>query len=181
VTASLEGDVPPDIDLSLTTQAGVLLESSDGLSSSELVEGGCLDPGTYLLRVHSIDAEPAGAYALELQLPACDAGGGGDCCMAHAGPGCDDATVQACVCATDSFCCEDTWDALCAGAAGSECGACGGMMGTHDCCTAHAGAGCTDATIEACVCAADPFCCSTEWDAMCVSGVGTHGCGTCPA
>jgi hypothetical protein len=55
------------------------------------------------------------------------------------------------------------------------------MMGTHDCCTAHAGAGCTDATIEACVCAADPFCCSTEWDAMCVSGVGTHGCGTCPA
>jgi Bacterial pre-peptidase C-terminal domain len=127
VTVSLTGDVPPDIDLSLTTAAGVLLDASEGFMSSELVEPACLDPGTYLVRVYSIDADPPGAYALELQQQACDGGGGGgDCCVAGDGPGCD------------------------------------------------------DPTIEACVCGADPFCCDQEWDAMCVAGVETHACGTCP-
>lgn len=181
LVASLEGDVPPDLDLSLTTATGVLLDSSDGLSSSEEVEGACLDPGTVLLRVHSIDADPAGAYALALQLSPCEAMGGGDCCMAHAGPGCDDATVQACVCDLDAFCCDSGWDDLCVGVAGNSCGACGGTMGAEDgCCAAHATPGCSDAGVEACVCAADAYCCSTQWDATCVDEVGTEGCGSCP-
>lgn len=181
VVATLEGDVPPDLDLSLTTATGVLLDSSDGLSSSEQVEGACLDPGTVLLRVHSIDAEPGGAYALELQLSPCEATGGGDCCTAHAGPGCDDATVQACVCDLDAFCCDSGWDDLCVGIAGQSCGACGGTMGAEDgCCAAHATPGCSDAGVEACVCAADAYCCSTQWDATCVEEVGTEGCGSCP-
>lgn len=181
VTVSLDGDAPPDLDLSLTTAAGVLLDASEGLTSSEEVTAACLDQGTYLVRVYSIDAAPSGAYGLVLDRQACEAGGG-DCCAAGDGPGCDDATVEACVCALDSFCCDTQWDDLCVTKATNDCGACGGAMGTGDgCCDAHATAGCSDPAIETCVCAADPFCCSTEWDAMCVSGVGTHACGSCPA
>jgi hypothetical protein len=179
VTASLEGDVPPDMDLSLTTEAGVLLESSDGLSSSELVEGACLDPGTYLLRVYSIDSEPVGSYTLDLQLADCGGGGGGDCCVDNDGLGCNDPVVQACVCALDDYCCATEWDNVCAGLASSDCEACGG--GTQDdCCTAHATPGCADATIETCVCAVDAFCCDMQWDATCVSGVADNACGSCP-
>jgi hypothetical protein len=123
VIASLEGDVPPDLDLSLTTEAGVLLDASEGLSSSEQVEGACLDPGSYLLRVYSIDAEPAGAYALELQLSACE--DGDECCAVHTAAGCSDAAVEACVCATDPFCCRTEWDATCVDEVGTlSCGSC---------------------------------------------------------
>jgi hypothetical protein len=181
LVASLEGDAPPDLDLSLVTEDGVLVQASEGLSSSEMVEAACLDPGAYLVRVYSIDAEPAGAYALDLQLSACGGGGGGgDCCMAHAAPGCDDAAVQACVCDLDMFCCESEWDMLCAGSAGSDCDACGGTMAMDDgCCAAHATPGCSDATVQACVCAADPYCCNTQWDATCVGEVESEGCGSC--
>jgi len=48
--------------------------------------------------------------------------GGSNCCFAHAGPGCDDATCQGIVCAADAFCCDVEWDGLCAGAAASMCG-----------------------------------------------------------
>jgi hypothetical protein len=37
-----------------------------------------------------------------------------------------------------------------------------------NCCMPHGGTGCEVSEVEACVCAADPFCCSDEWDAMCV-------------
>jgi len=124
VTASLEGDVPPDLDLSLTTAVGVLLDASEGLSSSELVEGACLEPGTYLVRVYSIDAEPAGEYVLELELSAC-MGDDDGCCVAHAAAGCSDAAVETCVCAVDPFCCSTQWDATCVDEVASEsCGAC---------------------------------------------------------
>ena len=45
-----------------------------------------------------------------------------NCCVAHAGPGCDDATCQATVCAVDPFCCNVEWDGICAGEAQSMCG-----------------------------------------------------------
>lgn len=43
------------------------------------------------------------------------------------------------------------------------CGCSGG-----DCCTPSVGVGCTDAACCECVCALDPFCCSTQWDGLCV-------------
>ena len=55
---------------------------------------------------------------------------------------------------------------------------CAGGPATHDCCETGA-AGCDDATVEACVCAQDSFCCSTEWDAQCVAEVDSFGCGDC--
>ena len=41
-------------------------------------------------------------------------GGTGDCCVLSDTPGCSDPAVESCVCAHDSYCCDDIWDALCA-------------------------------------------------------------------
>jgi hypothetical protein len=54
-------------------------------------------------------------------------------------------------------------------------GCCGA---THACCETGS-AGCADSAVAACVCAQDPFCCATEWDAQCVAEVAKFGCGTC--
>lgn len=59
-----------------------------------------------------------------------------------------------------------------------------GTTGTADadCCLPHATPGCNDATIQACVCAQDDFCCGAErgtWDATCVNEVNQFGCGMC--
>jgi hypothetical protein len=48
-----------------------------------------------------------------------------------------------------------------------------------DCCSTHEGAGCSQPSIEDCVCDDDPYCCDTAWDTVCVGKVGTLGCGTC--
>ncbi len=39
--------------------------------------------------------------------------------------------------------------------------------------------GCTDAVVEACVCAQAPSCCTNNWDELCVVLVEFLGCGTC--
>jgi hypothetical protein len=49
---------------------------------------------------------------------------------------------------------------------------------THDCCETG-GPGCDDPAVQACVCAIDPFCCTTAWDEQCVAEVDSFGCGTC--
>ena len=96
---------------------------------------------------------------------------GGDCCSPHGGTGCDVASCQACVCGSDSTCCNMIWDATCVAEASSDCLAdcpCtapptetpaptptpGG-----DCCSAHAGGQCDDNACEACVCGVDAECC----------------------
>jgi len=50
--------------------------------------------------------------------------------------------------------------------------------GGHPCCT-PGGPGCSDGAVASCVCATDPFCCETEWDAQCVAEVSQLGCGSC--
>lgn len=100
-----------------------------------------------------------------------------------------------------AFCCETVWDDVCVDEVDSfGCGTCGapaicgdgvcqpsedcafcatdcGPCG--DCCFANTVPGCADATIEACVCAADSFCCDVVWDGICVEEVSSLGCGTC--
>lgn len=57
----------------------------------------------------------------------------GDCCDPDNGtPGCDDAAVEACTCALDSFCCDVEWDGICVDQATADCNACGGAGGTTD-------------------------------------------------
>lgn len=48
-----------------------------------------------------------------------------------------------------------------------------------DCCEPSRGTGCGDPTIEACVCAVDPRCCTDGWDALCVDHVEELACGAC--
>ncbi len=180
VTVSLSGANPPDMDLALTNQAGVLIKSSSGLDSEEQLTTTCLQPGTYLIRAYTVDSSGSGSYDVTWSANAgpCGGGGGGggDCCVDNNSPGCDDPTVQACVCGMDAFCCDTEWDNTCAGLAANSCSACGGGGGDEDCCTAHMTGGCDDSGIEACVCAIDAFCCDMQWDMMCVTQVGTTLC-----
>lgn len=90
------------------------------------------------------------------------------CCSTSLSPGCTDAVTEACVCGLDDYCCSTEWDATCVSEA-ADCGApCMGGGGGGDCCQAVGNIGCSDATIESCVCSFDDYCCSFEWDDTCV-------------
>ena len=108
---------------------------------------------------------------------------------------CDPCATQ--ICATDPYCCATTWDDICTGEVSSVCGetcssgdaGSGGDGGTVDagtpgcdhgiCATGDA----LDASCDPCastICASDSYCCSTAWDAICLSEV-TSICGqSCP-
>jgi hypothetical protein len=108
---------------------------------------------------------------------------GGPCCEIHAGPGCDDAVCEDCVCGRDPVCCMHGpigWDAACAGTqtvlCPDECGCSITPAPTPTpggpCCTARdpevGGTGCDVPECEACVCGRDEACCNNVWDATCV-------------
>jgi hypothetical protein len=101
-----------------------------------------------------------------------------DCC-AQGSAGCTDAIVEACVCATDGYCCDIAWDIACVALATSDCGAgCSGVpaCGASDagsCATAHATAFCADAACCLAVCSVDAFCCESSWDELCVLEAGS--------
>lgn len=81
---------------------------------------------TVLVNVDSVDG--AGSYVLTIDLvdpleeipDATDLG----CCAAHDDVGCDDVTVQNCVCRIDAGCCSEAWAEQCAGIAILDCGGC---------------------------------------------------------
>lgn len=122
-----------------------------------------------------------------------------DCCMAGAGPGCNDATIESCVCTEIAFCCDTGWEEVCASAVEAlGCGHCGGSgdtgvppppgetgepppppPGGGDCCLDNGTPGCDDAAVESCVCMQDAYCCDTAWDQVCVDGVAEFMCGDC--
>lgn len=58
-------------------------------------------------------------------------------------------------------------------------GSASGETGGASCCAAQDEPGCGDAGVEACVCAADPFCCEQAWDGQCAGEVEGLGCGAC--
>ncbi len=124
--------------------------------------------------------------------------GTNDCCVTSDKPGCKDPAIVACVCAADKFCCNNKWDSLCVSKVNTaKCGTCDiptpdagptdsskdvdftEVSGSQDCCTESGKPGCKDKTVQACVCAADSFCCTTAWDDLCVAGVTKNKCGTC--
>jgi hypothetical protein len=122
---------------------------------------------------------------------ACAAGGGNSTC-AHGECSTGvalDASCSSCaaaVCAADSWCCDNEWDQLCVDQVATECGAnacSGGGSGNscgHDECTPTGGTplqdGCS-ACVSA-VCAQDDYCCTTEWDSLCVDlAEGEAACG----
>ena len=79
----------------------------------------------------------------------------GDCCAAHGTVGCANPGCQAAVCAIDSFCCNNSWDGICAGEAQDEvvescpqCDVCGngycGFTENTANCSADCGSSCGD-------------------------------------
>ncbi len=127
---------------------------------------------------------------------------GQDCCEGGPEPGCNDPTIETCVCAELPFCCEQNWDEACAAAADAlHCADCGGgggeetgggttggddgmpppPVGMGDCCMPQMAGGCSDAMVQDCVCMEDAYCCDSEWDDICVDLVAESGCGDCGA
>lgn len=102
----------------------------------------------------------------------------GPCCLAggNGSPGCEDPACEAAVCTTDPFCCNTSWDGVCATEAVDNAnlgGACSGVSdcptgsALNPCCTAHPFTGCENAACQTAICNTDPFCCNTQWDAVC--------------
>jgi len=89
-----------------------------------------------------------------------------DCCIPSPQGGCDDGRVEQCVCSQDAECC-DAWDPLCVTLADVSCG--GSCVADGSCCLARNTTGCNDLEVQSCVCADDPYCCITSWDAICVA------------
>ena len=94
--------------------------------------------------------------------------GEGNCFAANSTPGCGLSDCCTIVCNADPFCCETEWDSTCVAAALQNCGDCG-TTNAGPCATANGTPGCDDADCCAAVCAADPFCCETEWDSQCAA------------
>lgn len=105
----------------------------------------------------------------------CSGGGGGGTC-AHNECDTGAALNQACsscadtVCSADPYCCNNSWDATCVQQAQDWCGlSCGGGGScSHDECDSGDAlfSGCS--SCAATVCGADPYCCDTAWDIVCV-------------
>ncbi len=52
----------------------------------------------------------ANTETIYVDATSCDS----DCCVANGTPGCDDPECEAIICAIDPFCCDSSWDGLCA-------------------------------------------------------------------
>ncbi len=102
------------------------------------------------------------------------------CCEAQQTPGCPSPQIEECVCPVDPFCCESAWDDICVGEVESlGCAMCPVPPGP--CCEGSGGLGCEDPDVTACVCAAMPSCCDTEWTSECAAMVEPLGCAMCPS
>ncbi|MCA9690675.1 MAG: hypothetical protein KC636_13785 [Myxococcales bacterium] len=55
----------------------------------------------------------------------------------------------------------------------------GGNPDVGTCCTPMETIGCSNGTIQNCVCTQDDYCCATKWDQQCVNEVEEFGCGSC--
>lgn len=108
-----------------------------------------------------------------------DTNGGGACCDAQDRAGCGDASIEACVCADEPFCCDVQWDVVCTvQSVLLGCTTCPGIGGGGDCCAAHGNPGCDDDQVEQCVCNEDYVCCVDAWDDICVS-IAMDACAAC--
>ncbi|MBL9149998.1 MAG: hypothetical protein JNM94_15015 [Phycisphaerae bacterium] len=111
--------------------------------------------------------DAACAKAADFYCQGCGSPGAGNCNSVHEGFGCVDAVCCGSVCAVDPDCCTLSWDQTCVEWANIFCPGCGSPL-VGACCWPHAGPYCDDAACCETVCAADPFCCSTTWDNVCV-------------
>jgi len=98
-------------------------------------------------------------------------------------PGCSSCATA--VCGADPYCCDNDWDSICVGLVPQECGAnfCGSQQQpscAHSECSNGAKLDANCSSCAGAVCAADSYCCDTEWDNICVGLVSQHcGASTC--
>ena len=52
-----------------------------------------------------------------------------------------------------------------------------GAAHAASCCIPHSGTGCSDGSVQSCVCNMDPYCCNNKWDGLCASEA--DQCGSC--
>jgi hypothetical protein len=95
-----------------------------------------------------------------------------NCCAGGDGVGCDCDHCENRVCGVDPFCCDVAWDSTCNLQAFEICTCCQTVCGFGgvapcNCCSGGSIVGCNDDDCEQAVCAVDPFCCATGWDATC--------------
>jgi len=88
------------------------------------------------------------------------------------------------ICNDDPYCCQNSWDSLCV-AKGNDtttypscANACGGGCSHSPCDQGGALTDGCDACTSA-VCAADAYCCDTEWDSICVNEAGMEAACSC--
>jgi hypothetical protein len=70
-----------------------------------------------------IAVDGAGIASGDFTLNILEATDSGNCCTTHPTTGCDDQAVEDCVCAADSYCCNNQWDSLCVSRAINQCNA----------------------------------------------------------
>lgn len=157
------------------TSTSTVIQSSDGgetTSVSDATEVGSLAVSSGSSGDGSAGADDSGTG---------EPGPPSDCCTIAPAPGCADLDTQACVCAQDPYCCDKAWDEACVNAAKyGTCGTvCAQPVELGPCCTGGDTPGCEDDAIATCVCAVDPYCCTTQWDDVCVGYVAQYACGSC--
>ena len=92
----------------------------------------------------------------------------GSCIEPHSNPGCEDETCCLLVCAIDSICCDEEWDANCVVTANSVCDSICGSSSNNSCFEVSLTPACDNQTCCDAVCVIDPFCCTGRWDQTCV-------------
>lgn len=114
----------------------------------------------------------------EVPFPGVDPVDDDDCCSFHLSGGCEDAAIEACVCAQAPECCTDVWTPTCTILVGTlECAPACPELVEPQCCDVEV-QGCFDPVVESCVCAVDDFCCD-HWDGQCAAQVEPLGCAVC--
>lgn len=148
--------------------------TSGSCSSLECCEAVCpIDP-------HCCDSE-WDSTCVELatvECAGCGSVAAGSAYAANGTPGCASAECCLLVCVADPYCCENTWDGICASQAFDLCSNCGSPTAGSPYDT-NASGSCNDLSCCEAVCPADPYCCDVSWDVTCVevAVVECAGCG----
>ncbi len=102
-----------------------------GTGRETTIEG--LPPGPYTVTLTAEDADQqTGSTSININVGTAPIETS-NCCEGNGSPGCDDAACRSAVCACDPFCCDNEWDAACAGTGFvTDCGA---EVLCHDICT----------------------------------------------
>jgi hypothetical protein len=95
--------------------AGLVLADLDGDGQSDVIttNNGISSSGSQSLTVLLSGVPPPVATPTATPSPTPVFTPGGDCCTAHAGPGCSNTVCQSCVCNLDAPCCAASWDTVC--------------------------------------------------------------------